>query len=119
LKEAVNFIQRTGHEQIQAHEAILLNSATDGLLDIPGVKIFGTAASKVSVISFLLENMHPFDTGMLLDAKGIAVRTGHHCTQPLMERFCIEGTVRASFAVYNSLDEVDRLIESVKKIVKR
>jgi len=119
LKEAVNFIQSTGHKQIQVHETKLLGVATEGLQNIPGLKIFGTAKEKVSVVSFLLENMHPFDTGMLLDAKGIAVRTGHHCTQPLMDRFCIEGTVRASFAVYNDLNEVDRLIESVKKIAKR
>jgi cysteine desulfurase/selenocysteine lyase len=118
LKEAVNFIQSTGHDQIHAHEAKLLNAATEGLQNIGGLKIFGTAKEKVSVVSFLLENMHPFDTGMLLDAKGIAVRTGHHCTQPLMDRFSIEGTVRASFAVYNDLNEVDRLIESLKKIAK-
>jgi cysteine desulfurase/selenocysteine lyase len=83
------------------------------------VQLIGTAQQRVSVLSFNIEGVHPFDIGMMLDATGIAVRTGHHCTMPLMERFDIEGTVRASFAVYNTIEEVDRLIESIRKITGR
>jgi len=116
---AVSFIQSIGYDQMQDHEDELLAATTDGLENIPGVKIYGKAKKKVSVVSFLVDNMHPFDTGLLLDARGIAVRTGHHCTQPLMNIFEIEGTVRSSFSVYNTLEEIDRLIESVKKITNR
>jgi len=119
FKEAIDFIESIGHDIINSHEVELLNAGTAGLMDLPGLKIYGDTANKVSVISFGLESMHPFDIGMLLDAKGIAVRTGHHCTQPLMDRFGIEGTVRASFSVYNTLEEVDRLCHAVKNIANR
>jgi cysteine desulfurase/selenocysteine lyase len=117
--EAIKFIGSLDFDKIQKHEAELLTTATSGLKNVPGVKIYGEAENKVSVVSFLIENLHPFDTGMLLDARGIAVRTGHHCTQPLMKQFGIEGTVRASFAVYNTIDEVERLVDSVSKIANR
>ena len=82
------------------------------------MRLIGTSQNKVSVQSFLVEGIHPFDIGQMLDARGIAVRTGHHCTQPLMERLGIEGTVRASFAVYNTREEIDQLVEGVDRIIK-
>jgi cysteine desulfurase/selenocysteine lyase len=85
---------------------------------IPGLRIIGNAKNKVSVISFVINNIHPQDVGVLLDNQGIAVRTGHHCTQPLMNRFQIPGTVRASFAMYNTKEEVDRLISGIQKSIK-
>lgn len=116
LKAAFDFINHLGKESIRAHEEALLRHATRQLSGIAGIRLIGTARSKVSVQSFLLEGMHPFDVGQLLDARGIAVRTGHHCTQPLMDRFGIEGTVRASFAVYNTKEEIDRLTEGLTRI---
>jgi cysteine desulfurase/selenocysteine lyase len=85
---------------------------------IPGLHIIGNAKNKVSLISFIINNIHPQDVGVLLDNQGIAVRTGHHCTQPLMNRFQIPGTIRASFAMYNTKEEVDRLIAGIKKSIK-
>jgi cysteine desulfurase/selenocysteine lyase len=113
--EAIRFISGLGKESVAAHEQNLLRYATRKLSEIPGLKIIGTAPGKVSVISFVVEGVHPFDIGQMLDARGIAVRTGHHCTQPLMHRFGIEGTVRASFAVYNTMEEVDELAEGVQR----
>jgi cysteine desulfurase/selenocysteine lyase len=81
------------------------------------VRLYGTAKNKVSVLSFVVAGIHHFDIGQMLDARGIAVRTGHHCTQPLMTHYCIEGTVRASFAVYNTKKEVDQLVESLERII--
>lgn len=119
FKPAIDFINTVGKQNIAKHETMLLERATKGFLGIDKMKLVGTASEKVSVLSFNIEGKHPFDIGMMLDATGIAVRTGHHCTMPLMDRFDIEGTVRASFAVYNTIDEVDRLIEGVKKIASR
>ncbi|WP_143961426.1 SufS family cysteine desulfurase [Litoribacter populi] len=118
FEKALEFVNSIGKKQIVDHENELLSYATEKLTSIKGFIPYGTAENKVSVLSFLIKGMHPFDVGMMLDAGGIAVRTGHHCTQPLMERFQIEGTVRASFSVYNTLEEVDRLYESVSKIAK-
>jgi len=118
FNEALKFINNLGKENILTHEDELLAYATDKLSSIKGFIPVGTAKEKVSVLSFLINGMHPFDVGMMLDAAGIAVRTGHHCTQPLMNRFKIEGTVRASFSVYNTTEEIDRLYESVSKIAK-
>ena len=118
-KPAIDFINSIGKQNIAKHEDILLKRATEGFMQIDKMQIVGTGENKVSVLSFNIEGKHPFDIGMMLDATGIAVRTGHHCTMPLMDRFDIEGTVRASFAVYNTIEEVDRLIESVKKIAGR
>jgi cysteine desulfurase/selenocysteine lyase len=113
--EAIRFISGLGKESLAVHEQNLLRYATRRLSEIPGLKIVGTAAEKVSVVSFVIDGVHPFDIGQMLDARGIAVRTGHHCTQPLMDRLGIEGTVRASFAVYNTVEEVDELAEGVQR----
>ncbi|SNS19449.1 cysteine desulfurase / selenocysteine lyase [Belliella buryatensis] len=116
--KALEFINQLGKKQIKAHEDELLAYASDSLSQIKGFIPVGTAREKISVISFNINGMHPFDVGMMLDANGIAVRTGHHCTQPLMQRFGIEGTVRASFSVYNTKSEIDKLVASVSKIAK-
>ena len=118
LKEAFTFINELEKENIASHECKLLQYAAKGLSNLKGVRLIGTAKQKVSVQSFIIEGIHPFDIGQMLDARGIAVRTGHHCTQPLMDHFGIEGTVRASFAVYNTTKEIDRLIEGVDRIIK-
>lgn len=115
LGAALEFVMETGRETIASHEAGLLSYATEQLLAIPGLRIYGTAPDKASVISFLLNNVHPYDTGTILDQLGIAVRTGHHCTQPLMDRFGIPGTVRASFGVYNTTEDIDQLVAGVRK----
>ena len=116
FKPALDFIFTTGKKQILAHENDLLDYATGILGDIKGLIPVGTAPEKVAVFSFTIQGMHPFDVGQLLDAKGIAVRTGHHCTQPLMHRLGLEGTVRASFAVYNTRAEVEVFAQAVAKI---
>lgn len=115
---ALNFVNRIGKEAIRAHEDKLLAYAHEQLEAIEGVTIIGKAENKVSVVSFIVEGIHHFDVGQLLDARGIAVRTGHHCTQPLMDRYGIEGTIRASFSFYNTLEEIDRLVEGLKRISK-
>ena len=116
FKPALDFIFTTGKKQILAHENELLDYATGILRDVKGLIPVGTAPEKVAVFSFNIQSMHPYDVGQLLDAKGIAVRTGHHCTQPLMRRLGLEGTVRASFAVYNTRAEVDVFAQAVSKI---
>lgn len=119
FKAAIDFINELGKENIAAHEAELLSYATQQLKEIEGVIIIGEAQNKVSVISFIVDGIHHFDLGMWMDAKGVAVRTGHHCTQPLMDRFCIEGTTRASFSVYNTKAEIDIFISALKDIIKK
>jgi cysteine desulfurase / selenocysteine lyase len=116
LKEAIYFINDLGKEAIAAHEHSLLLYAKEKLAGLQHLKLIGTAKSKVSVQSFIIDGIHPFDIGQMLDARGIAVRTGHHCTQPLMDSLGIEGTVRASFAVYNTIEEIDQLIEGLRRI---
>jgi cysteine desulfurase/selenocysteine lyase len=118
FKSSLNFINGLGKKVIKAHEDDLLAYANEKMSEIKGFIPVGTAAEKVSVISFNINGMHPYDVGMMLDANGIAVRTGHHCTQPLMKRLGLEGTVRASFAVYNSKSEIDAMAESVAKIAR-
>ena len=118
FKAAIEFIRKTGRDKVRCHENELLTYATGELEKIPGVRIIGKAKEKTSVISFIIDKLHPQDIGVLLDNQGIAVRTGHHCTQPLMHRFGIPGTVRVSFAMYNTKDEVDRLIEGLQKAIK-
>lgn len=118
LKEAILFINETGKENIASHENELLHYASKELSNLPSLKLIGTSKDKVAVQSFVIDGIHPFDIGQMLDTRGIAVRTGHHCTQPLMESFGIEGTVRASFAVYNTTDEIDQLIDSLKRIIR-
>ncbi len=114
--KALDFIEETGMENIAAHEHELLEYATERMMEIDGMRIFGTAPGKSAVISFLIGHAHHYDTGMLLDKLGVAVRTGHHCAQPLMTALGIEGTVRASFAVYNTRDEVDAFIAALHRI---
>jgi cysteine desulfurase/selenocysteine lyase len=118
FKHAFDFINQYGKSFLAAHENELLKYATERISEIPGIRIFGTAKEKVSVLSFEIRGMHHFDVGQLLDARGIAVRTGHHCTQPLMERLGIEGTIRASFAAYNTIEEIDRFISAVDRIAQ-
>lgn len=118
LKAALDFIKETGKSNIRAHEDELLTYATAQLQDIPGLTIIGNAKEKVSLVSFIIKNIHPQDVGVLLDNQGIAVRTGHHCTQPLMARFGIPGTIRASFALYNQKEEIDALITGLHKTIK-
>jgi cysteine desulfurase/selenocysteine lyase len=116
LKEAISFINTLGKENIEEYESELLYYATHKLQTIDRVKLIGTAKNKVAVQSFIVEGIHHFDIGQMLDARGIAVRTGHHCTQPLMDHFNIEGTVRASFSIYNTKAEIDELVDGVKRI---
>jgi len=115
LKVAIDYINVVGKSAIAAYENELLVYATSELLKINGLRIIGTAQKKSAIISFLLDGTHPYDVGVILDQLGIAVRTGHHCTMPLMDRFNIPGTVRVSFAMYNTKEEVDRLVEAVEK----
>jgi cysteine desulfurase/selenocysteine lyase len=117
LGAAVDYINQVGLEKIQEHEHDLLEYATEKLLEIDGLTIIGTAEHKASVISFIIKGAHPYDVGVILDQMGIAVRTGHHCTQPLMDFYCIPGTARASFAFYNTREEVDELVKGVKKAI--
>jgi len=117
LKEAVTFIDELGKENIAIHEDNLLKHLQERLKELPRVRLVGTSAHKVSVQSFLVEDIHHFDVGQMLDALGIAVRTGHHCTQPLMDSLGLEGTVRASFSVYNTIEEIDTLVEGLKKLI--
>ncbi|RMF22276.1 MAG: cysteine desulfurase, partial [Bacteroidetes bacterium] len=118
LGAAVDFLESLEPARVQAHEHALLEYATEKLLEIPGLKIYGTAPEKAGVVSFLVEGTHPYDVGTILDKLGIAVRTGHHCTQPLMDWFGIPGTVRASFGVYNTLSELDRLVAGVRQAAR-
>ena len=117
LREAIDYIERIGIEQIAAHEHELLEYATSQMMEIPGMRIFGTSENKCALISFLIGNEHHYDIGMLLDKLGIAVRTGHHCAQPLMTSLGIEGTVRASFALYNTREEIDTFIAALRRIL--
>tara|TARA_B100000513_G_scaffold178687_1_gene96443 strand:- start:1164 stop:2369 length:1206 start_codon:yes stop_codon:yes gene_type:complete len=118
LEIALNYILKIGLENIAKQESDLLAYATEEIKMIDAVQIIGKAKKKTSVLSFLLDNVHPFDVGTLLDQMGIAIRTGHHCTQPLMDFYEIPGTARASFAFYNSMQEVDYFISSLKKTIK-
>ena len=116
LARALDYVTTLGMDRITAYEHDLTEYATRRLKEIPGMRIFGEAAEKGSVISFLVGDIHHFDMGTLLDRLGIAVRTGHHCAQPLMQRLGIEGTVRASFALYNTKEEIDALVAGVERV---
>lgn len=118
LAEALQFVQSIGIEQIAAYEQELLNYATQRILSIDSVKPIGTAANKASVLSFVVNGAHPYDVGMILDKMGIAVRTGTHCTEPVMQHYGIPGTVRASFAFYNTKQEIDMLHDALVRAVK-
>ncbi|MEZ4840369.1 MAG: cysteine desulfurase [Flavobacteriaceae bacterium] len=112
---AVDYMNEIGFESIASYENELLQYATEKLLNIEGLKIYGTSDNKTSVISFNIENIHPYDIGVIIDKLGIAVRTGHHCTQPIMDFYKIPGTVRASFAFYNTKEEIDLFVEALQK----
>ncbi len=113
LRKAIEYMQSVGAQNIADYENELLQYGTEELLKIDGLRIYGQAAHKAAVISFLIGNIHPYDLGVLLDHQGVAVRTGHHCTQPIMTHFGIPGTVRASFALYNTKEEIDALVKAV------
>ncbi|HEY0355023.1 MAG TPA: cysteine desulfurase, partial [Flavisolibacter sp.] len=115
---AMEFTQKIGREKIRKHENELLSYATGQLEQVSGLRIIGKAKQKISVISFVIEGVHPQDIGILLDNKGVAVRTGNHCAQPLMDRLCIRGTTRASFAMYNTMEEIDVMMDALKKAIK-
>lgn len=117
FKSAIDFVNAIGKKIIRAHENELLQYATQKLEGIDGLRIIGKAREKASVVSFVIDKIHPQDLGILLDNKGVAVRTGHHCTQPLMDRFGIPGTTRASFALYNTKEEIDIMINALKKAI--
>ncbi len=114
---ALDYMNSIGFKEIAAYEEELLNYATTALKQIPGVKIYGEASEKTAVISFNVKGIHPYDIGSILDQMGIAVRTGHHCAQPIMDFYQIPGTVRASFSFYNTKDEIDRMVEGLKKAI--
>ena len=118
LAAALDYANAIGMDEIAAHEHELLSLATPRLKDVPGLKVYADLEKKAGVISFNVEGIHHFDLGSLMDQMGIAVRTGHHCCQPLMASFGITGTVRASFAVYNSAEDVDALVEGVERAVR-
>ena len=115
LGTAVDYLNSVGFENIQQQEIELLEYATQQLLAIEGLKIYGTSKQKTSVISFNIEGIHPYDIGTIVDKSGIAVRTGHHCAQPIMDFFKVPGTIRASFAFYNTKEEIDMMVEAIKK----
>jgi cysteine desulfurase/selenocysteine lyase len=114
---ALDYMNSIDFKEIVAYEDELLNHATTALKQIPGVKIYGEASEKTAVISFNVEGIHPYDIGSILDQMGIAVRTGHHCAQPIMDYYQIPGTVRASFSFYNTKEEIDRMVEGLKKAI--
>jgi cysteine desulfurase / selenocysteine lyase len=118
LGAAIEYIEKVGLANIARHESELLNYATEAVSDLKGIRIIGTAKEKIGVLSFHFENVHPHDVGTFLDFEGVAIRTGHHCTQPLMDRFKVPATSRASFAMYNTKEEVDTLVIGLKKILE-
>ena len=119
FKEAINYIENLGKDQIIKYEDKLRDYANKKLSSINGFKIIGTSKNKIGIFSFTIENFHYYDLGLLLDAKGIAVRTGHHCTQPLMDKYNLDGTARVSLALYNTEEEVDFFVDSVKNLLNR
>ncbi|WP_289664293.1 aminotransferase class V-fold PLP-dependent enzyme [Flavobacterium panacagri] len=115
LGTAIDYLNSIGFDNIQAYEHELLEHATKRLSEIEGLKIYGTGKNKASVVSFNIDGIHPYDIGSIIDKLGIAVRTGHHCAQPIMNFFCIPGTIRASFSFYNTKEEIDAMVDAVKK----
>jgi cysteine desulfurase/selenocysteine lyase len=115
---AIDYINSLDKNSVKEYERKLLDYGVSQLAEVEGIKFIGTAKDKINIISFIIDNVHPFDIGMMLDAGGVAVRTGHHCTQPLMDFYNIEGTVRASLSIYNTEAEIDILVEKLKAIVK-
>ena len=118
LGTAINYLNKIGFESIAKYEGELLKYATSKLLEIDGLRIYGQSQNKTAVISFNISSIHPYDLGTILDKLGIAVRTGHHCAQPIMDFFKIPGTVRASFSFYNTKDEIDIMVKAIKQAKK-
>jgi cysteine desulfurase/selenocysteine lyase len=118
LGAAVDYLEGVGIDRIAAHERDLLDYGTAVLTGLPGVRIIGTAAEKTSVLSFVVEGIHPHDVGTILDQEGIAIRTGHHCAQPVMDFFNVPATARASLALYNTREEIDILAAGVRKVAE-
>ena len=116
LGTALDYVTAIGLERIAAHERALLAHATERLSEIPGLRIVGTAREKAGVVSFVLEDVHPHDVGTILDQEGICIRTGHHCAQPVMARYNLPATARASFGLYNTIEEVDALAAGLGKV---
>jgi cysteine desulfurase/selenocysteine lyase len=116
LGAALDYIGRIGLDAISQHERGLLEYASAAVQEIPGLRIIGTARNKASILSFVLEGVHPHDVGTIVDREGVAIRTGHHCAQPVMERFCVPATARASFAMYNTLEDVDALVSALRRV---
>ncbi|MDA0991090.1 MAG: cysteine desulfurase [Verrucomicrobia bacterium] len=116
LGAAVDYVRAIGMSAIQQYEKTLLDAATERLSAIPGVRLIGTAGDKAAIVSFLIDDVHPHDIGSILDSQGIAIRAGHHCTQPVMQRFGIAATARAAFSIYNTFDDVDRLVQGVQRV---
>jgi cysteine desulfurase/selenocysteine lyase len=116
LAEAIHYVSAQGIGNIAAHEQKLLQHGTGRLVDLGYITLYGTAPHKSSILSFIINGVHPYDAGMVLDKMGVALRTGTHCAQPVMQHFGISGTIRASLAMYNSIEEIDSLIEAVKKV---
>jgi cysteine desulfurase/selenocysteine lyase len=110
LGAAIEYLERVGFAAIGAHERPLLEYATHRMAEVPGLRLLGTAPERIGVISFAMEGVHPHDVGTILDREGVAIRAGHHCAQPLMHRLGVPATARASFALYNTMEEVDRLV---------
>ena len=113
LGAAVDYLTNIGFDKLIRHEQALLSYATQSVMDIPGVRIIGNALEKTGILSFVLEGVHPHDIGSILDLQGVAIRTGHHCTMPLMKYFGISATARASFGLYNTKAEVDKLVAEI------
>jgi cysteine desulfurase/selenocysteine lyase len=118
LGAAIDYLSGVGIEAIAAHETDLLDYATQQVNRTPGIRIIGTAERKAAVLSFAVEGVHPHDVGTLLNEEGVAIRTGHHCAQPVMQRFKVPATCRASFAFYNTFEEVDALVAAIRKVQK-
>jgi cysteine desulfurase/selenocysteine lyase len=118
FKKALEYVNEISKPVAAEYEHELLTYATESLQEINGLRIVGTAKEKISIVSFVVEGVHHQDIGIILDTQGIAVRTGHHCTQPLMQRFGIPGTTRASFAIYNTKEEIDKLVKGLHRVVK-
>ena len=116
LGAAVDYLEEVGLDAVEAHERELLEYATEAVRDIPGLRIIGTAREKAGILSFVIEGVHPHDVGTILDQQGVAIRAGHHCTQPLMERFGVPATARASLGLYNTREEIDALVAGIHKV---
>jgi cysteine desulfurase/selenocysteine lyase len=116
LGAAISYVNELGLDRIDVHEQDLLQYATASLSAIPEVRLIGTAKEKASVLSFVMDGIHPHDIGTILDEEGVAIRTGHHCAQPVMERFGVPATARASFGLYNTREEVDTLVKGIERV---